>query len=192
MYQKSTSKYNMPITIIYPGEFYATSGREVIHTVLGSCVSACLFDELSEVGGMNHFMLPGSFEKAFYLEKSGRYGMFAMELLINEVLKLGADRRRLRAKVFGGGHIIESFRKTDGNVPQSNIKFIREYLMAEDIPVLSEDLGGEHGRRVFFFTENNEVLISRIKKQSFVTSTAEQEEEQYKCKLFNDAAKGEK
>ena len=187
MYKKYSTQFDRPMVIIYPGEYYATREDEVIHTVLGSCVSACIFDRVNKVAGMNHFMLPGSIKsKKFFIEKSSRYGMFAMELLINELLKLGGNKKKFKAKIFGGGHIIGHYRKSDGNVPQSNIRFIREYLAAESIPIISEDMGGENGRKLYFFTDDVKVLLTRIKKLSFASSTADEKEERYKIKVFKD------
>ncbi|MGH7767165.1 MAG: chemotaxis protein CheD, partial [Candidatus Binatia bacterium] len=88
---------------IHIGGVFASRDPTVVRTVLGSCVSACLFDPLTNVGGMNHFMLPDGEPDG---DQPTRYGINAMEVLINEIMKLGGERRRLRAKVFGAGHVL--------------------------------------------------------------------------------------
>ncbi|HLK56847.1 MAG TPA: hypothetical protein VKU00_09795 [Chthonomonadaceae bacterium] len=156
---KSALWEGLPLSSIHIGGVYASSRPSVVRTVLGSCVAVCLRDPVSHVGGMNHFMLPtgGANEAA-----SARYGIHAMELLINACMREGADRRQLEAKVFGGGHVLR-IRECDGNVPQSNIQFALRFLETERIPIVSRDLGGYEPREVYFFTETGRVLLKRIK-----------------------------
>lgn len=145
---------------ILPGEFYATADDEVIVTVLGSCVAACIMDPIAMVGGMNHFMLPVKLGErdpdVFY---AARYGAAAMEYLINNLLHLGAQRDRLVAKAFGGGKVMRGM-STD--VGGQNVDFVREFLRNEDIPLWSEDLGGPHPRKVYFFPHTGQVLVKRM------------------------------
>jgi chemotaxis protein CheD len=152
--------FNRQAMKILPGEFYATSQDEVIVTVLGSCVAACLLDPIAMVGGMNHFMLPmkqGERDPdVFY---AARYGVAAMEFLINNLLHLGAQRDRLVAKAFGGGRVM---RGLSSDVGDQNIEFVRQFLRDENIPVWSEDLGGLHPRKVYFFPHTGQVLVKRI------------------------------
>lgn len=152
--------FNRQAMKILPGEFYATSQDEVIVTVLGSCVAACLMDPIAMVGGMNHFMLPvkqGERETdVFY---AARYGVAAMEFLINNLLHLGAERDRLVAKAFGGGRVMKGL---SSDVGDQNITFVRQFLRDESIPVWSEDLGGLHPRKVYFFPHTGQVLVKRI------------------------------
>lgn len=144
---------------ILPGEFYATRLDEVIVTVLGSCVAACILDPVAMVGGMNHFMLPLSkhdpHPDVFF---AARYGAAAMEYLINDLLHLGAERDRLVAKAFGGGRVMDGI--TD--VGSQNILFVRTYLQQEGIPLWSEDLGGTCPRKVYFFPHSGQVLVKRL------------------------------
>src|SRR5690606_5827883 len=127
----------------------------VILTVLGSCIAACLWDPLVRVGGMNHFMLPegGS-------DSGGRYGSYAMELLINQMLKLGARRENLQAKVFGGGAVMSSF--TTMNVGERNTKFVLDYLQTERIAVVSKDVLDVHPRKVCFFPATGKAMVKRL------------------------------
>jgi chemotaxis protein CheD len=144
---------------ILPGEFYATDADEVIVTVLGSCVAACLMDPVALVGGMNHFMLPinKSIEERD-IWYAARYGVGAMELLINALLRQGAHRDRLVAKTFGGGKVMRGL----GDVGSQNIDFVRRFLAQEDIPCWAEDLGGLHPRKVYFFPHSGQVLVKRL------------------------------
>ncbi len=145
---------------ILPGEFYATAEDEVIVTVLGSCVAACIMDPIAMVGGMNHFMLPvkqGERDPDVFF--AARYGAAAMEYLINNLLHLGAQRDRLVAKAFGGGKVMRGM-STD--VGGQNVDFVREFLRNEDIPIWSEDLGGPYPRKVYFFPHTGQVLVKRM------------------------------
>lgn len=145
---------------ILPGEFYATEKDEVIVTVLGSCVAACILDPIAMVGGMNHFMLPMKLgdrdPDVFY---AARYGAAAMEFLINNLLHLGAQRDRLVAKAFGGGRVMKGL-STD--IGEQNIEFVRQFLRNEDIPLWSEDMGGPYPRKVYFFPHTGQVLVKRM------------------------------
>lgn len=144
---------------ILPGEFYATAKDEVIVTVLGSCVSACLMDPVAMVGGMNHFMLPLSrMDQGRDVFYAARYGAAAMEYLINDLMHHGADRDRLVAKVFGGGKVMEGLSDVGGQ----NIHFVRTFLQQEGIPIWSEDLGGPCARKVYFFPHTGQVLVKRL------------------------------
>jgi len=154
--------FNRQAMKILPGEFYATGADEVIVTVLGSCVAACLLDPIAMVGGMNHFMLPvkpGERDPdVFY---AARYGAAAMEFLINNLLHLGAQRDRLVAKTFGGGRVMKGM---SSDVGDRNIEFVRQFLRNEDIPVWSEDMGGAHPRKVYFFPHTGQVLVKRMER----------------------------
>jgi chemotaxis protein CheD len=150
---------------ILPGEYYVTRGEEAISTVLGSCISACAHDPVKKVGGMNHFMLPedASTGPNNWLDPSiglaTRYGSYAMESLINDLLKLGATRERLEIKVFGGGRVLSGV--TD--VGARNIAFVRSYLQLEGHRILAEDLGGTQPRKVIYFPTTGRVKMRRLR-----------------------------
>lgn len=150
---------------ILPGEYYVTRGEEAISTVLGSCISACVRDPLRNVGGMNHFMLPedSSTGPNNWLDPAiglaTRYGSYAMESLINDLLKLGATRERLEIKVFGGGRVLSGV--TD--VGARNIAFVRSYLQLEDYRIIAEDLGGTQPRKVIYFPATGRVRVRRLR-----------------------------
>ena len=152
--------------IIEPGEYFSCSNATVISTLLGSCVAACLYDPVRRIVGMNHFMLSNprySKNLPIYASEAGRYGINAMELLINDMMRKGADRRSLRAKVFGGASIFKSDESRDNFmcVGQVNIRFIREFLEDEKIPLEAEDLGGAFGR-VIHFSNGDFAVYRRI------------------------------
>lgn len=141
---------------VLPGEYFVSSDDLIIMTVLGSCISACIWDSKARAGGMNHFMLPdGDSADGF-----GRYGSYAMELLINELLKKGARRESMQAKVFGGAQVMAGF--TSMNVGERNTKFVLEYLATERIPVISQDVLDIHPRKVCFFPVSGKALVKRL------------------------------
>lgn len=144
---------------ILPGEYYVTQKDMLLVTVLGSCVAACIRDPQLGIGGMNHFMLPdgGNSDKT---GSSARYGTYAMEVLINHLLKLGANRHRLEAKVFGGGAVMESL--TTSNVGVRNSEFVLEFLKTEKIPVLAQDLQDAYPRKVYYFPREGRVLVKKL------------------------------
>lgn len=153
-------QFNCQVAKILPGEFYVTSADMAISTVLGSCVSACIRDTRLNIGGMNHFMLPGNSDVYNPLSASARYGSYAMEILINEILKRGASRENLEAKVFGGGNVMSSI--TTSNVGQRNAKFVVDYLGFESIPIVAQDLMENCPRKVVFFPNTGRVLMKRL------------------------------
>jgi chemotaxis protein CheD len=141
---------------VLPGEYFVSREDLVIMTVLGSCISACIWDSSARVGGMNHFMLPDGDG----VEGGGRYGSYAMELLINELQKLGARRETMQAKVFGGAQVMAGF--TSMNVGERNTAFVLDYLSTERIPVVSQDVLDIHPRKVCFFPVVGKALVKRL------------------------------
>jgi chemotaxis protein CheD len=147
---------------LLPGEFFYTIKDMMIVTVLGSCVSACIRDVKSGVGGMNHFMLPdGASEADGPVSLSARYGTYAMEVLINHLLKAGARRENLEAKVFGGGNVLRGFSAL--HVGRRNAEFVRQYLRAEGIRTVAEDLNGDYPRKVYYFPRTGRVLVKKLR-----------------------------
>jgi len=165
---------------ILPGEYYATTSDKLIVTVLGSCVAVCLRDRVVRCGGMNHFLLPndGSNESGL-LTESARYGVYAMEILINHLLKLGANKNRLEAKVFGGGNVLRGL--TLNNVGQRNAEFVLDYLANESIPITAQDLLDEFPRKVYFFTDTGKVMVRKIK--SIHNTTIFDRESEYRMRV---------
>ncbi|MDP1634867.1 MAG: chemoreceptor glutamine deamidase CheD, partial [Gallionellaceae bacterium] len=150
---------------ILPGEYYVTRHNEGVYTTLGSCISACIRDKVLGIGGMNHFMLPSTEAseadawKASSQSAATRYGNYAMEHLINEIMRNGGNRKNLEVKVFGGGRILKNM--TD--VGQRNIAFIRDYLRIEGLLVASEDVGEIFPRMVVYFPATGRVRVKRLR-----------------------------
>ncbi len=158
------------------GGIFASREPIVIGTVLGSCIAACLRDPATGIGGMNHFMLPGS-PNGDGGGEPGRYGVHAMELLIGNIQKLGGERARLQAKVFGGGHVLQISESNNG-VPQLNIRFIQQFLRTEGIPLLAHDLGGHTARHILFDTASGKVRVKRLSDVRVQTPVAEREHQE--------------
>ena len=141
---------------VLPGEYFVSNEDLIIMTVLGSCIAACIWDGKVRAGGMNHFMLPDGDGS----DGAGRYGSYAMELLINEMLKKGARRESMQAKIFGGAQVMAGF--TTLNVGERNTKFVLDYLATERIPVVSQDVLDIHPRKVCFFPLTGKALVKRL------------------------------
>jgi chemotaxis protein CheD len=139
---------------ILPGEYFVHHEDMLIMTTLGSCIAACLWDRNAKIGGMNHFMLPEG------AGDSGRYGSYAMELLINEMMKRGASRMTMEAKVFGGGQVISGMNTM--NVGERNTSFVIEYLKTERIPILSKDVLDVYPRKVCFLPASGKAMVKRL------------------------------
>jgi len=139
---------------ILPGEYFVHSEDLLIMTTLGSCIAACLWDRNARVGGMNHFMLPDG------AGDSGRYGSYAMELLINEMMKRGASRMNMEAKVFGGGQVVAGMNSL--NVGERNTTFVIDYLKTERIPILSKDVLDIYPRKVCFLPASGKAMVKRL------------------------------
>jgi chemotaxis protein CheD len=145
---------------IMPGEYFVSKESEVITTVLGSCVSACIRDTRQGIGGMNHFMLPdadmgGNTDPA----AAGRYGTHAMQFLLDAILKLGGNVDNLEVKLFGGGKIVEGM----SDVGERNIEFVRGYLANAGISVHAEDLGLTFPRKINYFVDSGRVMVKKLR-----------------------------
>jgi chemotaxis protein CheD len=154
------SHFKIDTVKILPGEYYATARPMMIVTVLGSCVAACIRDKTSNIGGMNHFMLPFPNDFGDVVNNMAIYGDYAMEVLIKQLLEMGAQRKHLEAKIFGGGNLLKAV--TADRVGERNAAFVRKYLKKQKIPVLAEDLLGEHSRKIYFFPEQGTVMVKKL------------------------------
>lgn len=145
---------------VLPGHHLIQRGKTFpISTLLGSCVAACIRDTVTLSGGLNHFLLPEKTEMADGTQSS-RYGVYAMEVLINELLNAGAKKENLEAKIFGGANVIQTSAKSP--VGLQNGTFVKDYLKTEGIPILAEDLGGDCARRIYFYPHSGRVSVLRI------------------------------
>ena len=173
---------------ILPGEYYYTQKDMLIVTVLGSCVSACIRDRVTGLGGMNHFMLPdGGSDAGSPVSASARYGTYAMEVLINDLLKAGARRDNLEAKVFGGGAVLKGF--TAINVGERNAAFVLSFLKNEKIRITAEDLNDIYPRKVYFFPKTGKVLVKKLMQTH--NDTLAQRENEYASRLEAKPVAGE-
>lgn len=144
---------------ILPGEYFVTEKDLLLVTVLGSCVAACVRDVDLGIGGMNHFMLPDDGGRDA-IGTSARYGTYAMEVLINHLLKMGARKNRLEAKVFGGGAVMATL--SSSNVGVRNAEFVLKYLKTEKIPIVAKDLLDSYPRKVYYFPGTGRVLVKKL------------------------------
>jgi len=177
---------------VSPGEYAVAAGDVVLSTLLGSCVAACLYDPVNQVVGMNHFMLASRQyipENRPFLSEAGRYGVNAMELLINGMLAKGAQLENLQAKAFGGGNVLPALNRlhSHGSVGEINIRFLRNFLQRENIPLVASNLGGGQGMLIHFFSDDYSVYVKpvgkgvssniAIKEQRFIDKTLEKREQ---------------
>jgi chemotaxis protein CheD len=153
--------FKRPGVKLLPNEFYTTNEDMVLVTVLGSCVAACIQDRTAGIGGMNHFMLPDDGAEVVQAASDAmRYGAYAMEVLINELIKAGGRRERFEAKVFGGAAVLAGM--TTMNIGDRNSEFVRRYLALEKIRILAEDLQGAHPRKVAFLPRTGQVMVKKL------------------------------
>jgi chemotaxis protein CheD len=179
--------FNTEAVKILPGEYFATKDSTMIVTVLGSCVSVCLRDPITRVAGMNHFLLPANKDELNFNSDSARYGVYAMEILVNHLMKLGAAKQRLVAKVFGGGNVLKQLRIN--SVGEQNSAFVLEYLENERIPIQAQDLMGEYPRKVYFFPLTGEVKVRKLK--SIHNTTILDRESEYRVKVNQTPSAGD-
>lgn len=180
--------FNIEAVKILPGEYEVTSEDVMIVTVLGSCVSACIRDRRLGCGGMNHFMLPdGGSAKNGTWDDSTRYGVNAMEVLLNEMAKLGARRQDLEAKVFGGGAVMRNMVNT--KVGEKNAEFVQRFLKTEGIAIASQDLLDIYPRKVYYFPRTGKVLVKKLKQVH--NDTIFQREQDYSSTLKQQPVAGE-
>ncbi len=179
MYIKNRSQLGKKLSIIHPGEYYITSEDELIGTLLGSCVSVCLHDSENHVGGMNHFMLPGRIRaEGFLIDDYAKYGIAAINKIIDGMLDKGARKENLTAKVFGGGSIL-NLKGSDGRrsmIPADNIRIARILLEIEDIPIISTDVGENYTRKIIFDAHSGKVYLRRIQKGEVCTLVTQRDE----------------
>lgn len=167
---------------VFTGDCYVTTEHnEVLVTILGSCVAVCLRDPFIKVGGMNHILLPGTSTANFTGDagQSTRFGAFAMEKLINEILKLGGKKERMEAKMFGGAQVMN----TSTMIGERNIEFVTNYLQTEGIKVHAQDVGGTLPRRIHYFPETGKVKMRKLQRKDDLVII--EKEQAYTSKISN-------
>lgn len=178
-------QFDVEAVKVLPGEYFVTTSEMMLVTVLGSCVSACIRDRDKGMGGMNHFMLADA-DSADQVA-SARYGTYAMEVLINHLLKMGARRTSLEAKVFGGGRVMATL--SSSQVGDKNASFVLNYLKTEGIPVRAQDLLDVHPRKVYFFPGNGRVLVKKLVRMH--NDTVAKREREYAERLNEGPVSGD-
>jgi len=172
---------DIPVALINPGEVYVTKQHELISTLLGSCIAVCMRDKVSKTGGMNHFKLPAvSIYKNASIDTN--YGQYAMELLINEIMKNGGKKPNLECKVYGGGNVIASMTNPIGT---KNIQFAMEYLRAERIPIRHQETGFDCAQQVYFHPQSGKAFS--VAKSKVSPEELKKAEEQYLKNVNTDA-----
>ena len=179
------AKEQINVVKIISGDWYvSTQGDEMLATILGSCVSACIRDPVARVGGMNHFLLPGD-DSDSEMSESARYGGFAMESLINGILKAGGQKHRLEVKVFGGGNVINN----SARIGSKNARFIRDFLNKEGFRIASEDLEGDHPRRLHYYPDSGKVMMRLLRRKEDMVVV--EEEARYKKQIATHTIGGD-
>ncbi|MCH2058452.1 MAG: chemoreceptor glutamine deamidase CheD [Thalassotalea sp.] len=184
---------NIVVAKILPGEFYMTSNALTISTTLGSCIAACIWDDRMGIGGMNHFMLPITDKSINEVDWGSRglasdayrYGNFAMEHLVNTILKNGGYRDNLKAKVFGGGKVLKKM----SDVGERNIDFVFDYLSTEKISVVSYDVGSIYPRKVLFEPTTGRAFVKKLDNLS--NDTIAQREQDYRSSIDSGHVEGD-
>ena len=171
---------------IFSGEWHvSTGGNEMLATILGSCIAACIRDPGLGIGGMNHFLLPGDENTIAEHSNAARYGVFAMESLINGILKAGGRKERLEVKVFGGGNVTSN----SARIGSKNSAFVREFLAREGFAIQSEDLEGDLPRRVHYFPDTGKVMMRRLSRKEDLAVV--EEEKRYSKRISTAPVEGE-
>lgn len=172
---------------ILPGQYYVTLHGEMVVTVLGSCVSACIRDRVFGIGGMNHFMLPsgGATESTVGTDDAARYGIYAMELLINEILKNGGIKKNLEVKITGGGRMLANM----SDIGKRNIEFVRQFLAMEGLAIAAEEVGDIYPRKVYYHPDTGKVRVKKLR--SMHNDTVSDREREYMEELKKSAGSGD-
>ena len=178
--------FGMNAAKILPGEYFVTDRDVALITLLGSCVAACIRDVELRVGGMNHFLLPDSQGHDPTGAAPARYGAYAMEVMINQLVKMGARRNRLQAKVFGGANVLRGL--NERNVGVRNCEFVVEFLRVEGIPLMAQDLGGNQARKVAYFPATGEARVKRLATNT--PATLLETEQQYRRRVSSGPTSG--
>ena len=180
MYIRKSANYGKDIRIIHPGEYYVSSEDEIIGTLLGSCVALCLHDEKHGISGMNHFMLPGKISSTdISKDKTAKYGITAINELLNDMEKRGADKSKLVAKIFGGGKVLEHIIESS-TIPNDNIRLAKVMMEMEDIEITESDVGGNFTRKILMDVKSGKVYLKKSTRKDVVEEVAQKEIKYFK------------
>ena len=177
MHIRHSRKYEKEIKVIHPGEFYVSSEDEIIGTLLGSCVAVCLTDIKSGIAGMNHYMLPGRISSVdIFQDKTARYGITAINMLLSNMIKKGAVKENLEAKIFGGGHVMETGKEA-AVIPNDNVKLARIMMEFEDILVTHSDVGSNYTRKLLLNVKSGKVYLKKTTRAEVYNKIFSEESE---------------
>jgi chemotaxis protein CheD len=167
MHIRGINRYGKKMQLIYAGDFYVSGEDELIGTLLGSCISVCFHDTVHHISGMNHFMLPGKIAQAEENQKkSAKYGITAINSLLDKMYSMGAEKHSIVAKLFGGGAVLD-FENKKTLIPDNNIRLARVMLEIEDIPIIEEDTGGKYIRKVILDVQSGMVYLKKTLRSNF-------------------------
>lgn len=141
---------------LHPGQLFVAADSYAVTTILGSCVAVCLWDPVSRIGGINHFLLPTFSGEGI---ASPRFGNIAIKELLDRLAELGSQKHNLLAKLFGGACVLEAFRQRQHHLGMKNIEVARELLQSESIPLVGHDVGGQRGRKLIFHTDDGAAWV---------------------------------
>lgn len=164
MHKLKNIKFNKKEVILHPGDYFCSNEDIVLSTILGSCISVVLYDGSKQQAGLNHFLLPKigtAINSELVVEKSARYGLYAMEVLINEMMKMGSEKSALIAKVFGGASMFTPSDIAKG-IGYTNTQFALNFLSKEGIPIIASNTGDNSGRKIYLFPRTGKVLMRKI------------------------------
>ena len=162
MHVQYSHNFNKQLVMINAGEYYVSNGREMIGTILGSCVAICLHDEENGIAGMNHFMLPGRVLIGNYkLSNSEKYGINAIDTLLTKMEEKGAVRKNIKAKIFGGGAVMEAMKDSRLRIPFDNVSHAFMMIEMEDIPIIESDTGGKYTRKIYMDVKSGKVYLKK-------------------------------
>ena len=168
MYLDVKHKYKKPVKVIHAGEYYISNKDELIQTLLGSCIAVCLYDPVNKIAGMNHFMLPGKITKSdIFKDMSARYGISAINQLLEGMIKKGSDIRKIKAKLFGGGCVLK-YKRRGKSIPNDNIRLAKVMLEVEDIPIVENDTGGSYTRKIILDVKSGNVYCKKTTNKDIV------------------------
>jgi chemotaxis protein CheD len=188
MHIRHSHKYEKEIKVIHPGEFYVSSEDEIIGTLLGSCVALCLTDLKSGIAGMNHYMLPGRISSVdIFQDKTARYGITAINMLLSTMIKNGAVKENIEAKIFGGGHVLDT-NGSNAEIPNDNIKLARIMMEFEDILVTHSDVGSNYTRKLLLNVKSGKVYLKKSTREE-VYNTIFSEERKFAKRTFGENGK---
>jgi chemotaxis protein CheD len=177
MIRNDNNMFGMPMYILSPGDYFATKDECVLGTVIGSCVVVCLYDEIKKIGGMGHFIVPGAIgTEGIIASDIAQHGVVSLEYLLGELIKIGGDRKCMKAKIFGAGYLSKNVYIT-GNVINSNIMFIHEYFSMEKIVVERNDLGGDFRRKIYFYPMTGKIFRKILQNNEESSEFVEMEKE---------------